>query len=157
MRRAFKEGEGLVLTASGWRAPGEVLAGPPVFGGHMPFAPQIDGTDPLWEALRLRQPSLNDCLRVLRGLARAGRDLNVDDEGVQLETFRLVVELAREAEGRDVRRKLGKLPLWTTQGWKKERPFSRPTTKHWAMPSATVSRYGNRVASWSSSGLCSSL
>lgn len=120
--KVFEEGEGLVLTALGWKPPGRVFSGPPVFGRHMPFTPQVDKTDQLWEALPLQKPSLQDCITVLRRLARGGHDLNIDDEGVQLETLRLAVELNRDEEDRVVRRKLGKLPLWTSQGWKRDRP-----------------------------------
>ena len=122
LKKAFKERGGLVFTSMGWRLPSDVFAGPPVFGRHMPFAPQIADTDQLWEALGLRKPSLEDCITVLRRIARRGHDLSIDDEGVHLETLRLAVNLNRNNGGSDVRRKLGKLPLWTTQGWKRDRP-----------------------------------
>ena len=122
LRRAFDEGHGLIATKLGWRPPGKVFAGPAVFGRYMPFAPQVPGTDELWEALRLREPSLVDCIAVLRRIARGRCALNLDDEAVQLETLRLLVERYRTSGSLEDRRKLGKLSLWTTQGWKRDRP-----------------------------------
>ena len=122
LRRAFSEGNGLIATKLGWRPPSKVYAGPPVFGRYMPFAPLVPGTDELWNALRLREPSLADCINVLRRIARGRRALDLDDEAVQLETLRLLVERYRATGSREDRRKLGKLALWTTAGWKKDRP-----------------------------------
>ena len=122
LRRAFGEGDGLIATKLGWRPPGKVFAGPAVFGGYLPFAPQVPDTDELWEALRLREPSLADCINVLRRIARGRRALNLDDEAIQLQTLRLLVERYRASGSAEDRRKLGKLSLWTTQGWKKDRP-----------------------------------
>ena len=122
LRRAFSEGNGLIATKLGWRPPSKVYAGPPVFGRYMPFAPLVPGTDELWNALRLREPSLADCINVLRRIARGRCALDLDDEAVQLETLRLLVERYRATGSREDRRKLGKLALWTTAGWKKDRP-----------------------------------
>ena len=122
LRRAFDEGDGLIVTKSGWLSPGKVLAGPAVFGTYMAFAPQVPGADELWKALRLREPSLADCIKVLRRIARRRRELNVNDEAVQLETFRLLVERYGTSGSPEDRRKLGRLSLWTTQGWRKDRP-----------------------------------
>ena len=122
LHRAFSEGNGLIATKLGWRPPSKVYAGSPVFGRYMPFAPLVPGTDELWNALRLRKPSLADCIYVLRQIARGRRALDLDDEAVQLETLRLLVERFRATGSREDRRKLGKLALWTTAGWKKDRP-----------------------------------
>ena len=122
LRRAFEEGDGLIATKLGWRPPAKVLEGPAVFGTFMPFAPRVPGTTRLWAELRLREPSLADCINVLRRIAQGRYNLNSDDEAVQLETFRLLAKLY-SSSGRAVdRRKLAKLPLWTTQGWVKDRP-----------------------------------
>ncbi len=66
LRKAFSEGDGLIKTKLGWCPPSKVYAGPPVFGRYMPFAPLVPGTDELWNALQLREPSLADCINVLR-------------------------------------------------------------------------------------------
>ena len=70
LRRAFEDGDGLIMTRLGWCPPSNVFTGPPVFGEYMPFAPQVPGTDGLWEALHLKEPSLADCINVLRRIAR---------------------------------------------------------------------------------------
>ena len=122
LRRAFEEGDGLIATKLGWHSPGNVFVGPPVFGRYMPFAPQVPGTDGLWEVLNLREPSLADCINVLRRIARGRRALSFSDEEIQLETYRLLVDRISTSGGPENRRKLGRLSLWTTQGWKKDRP-----------------------------------
>ena len=122
LQKAFDEGDGLIATKSGWRSPGKVFAGPAVFGTYMAFAPQVPGADELWKALHLREPSLADCINVLRRIARGRRAFNVDDEAIQLETFRLLVERYGASGSPQDRRKLGRLSLWTTQGWRKDRP-----------------------------------
>ena len=122
LRRAFDEGEGLIETKLGWRPPSKVFAGPAVLGRYMPFVPQVPGTEQLWKVLRLREPSLADCINVLRRIARGRRALKLDDEAVQLETLRLLVERYRASSSPKDRRKLRSLSLWTSQGWKKDRP-----------------------------------
>ena len=122
LRRAFEDGDGLIVTKLGWRPPSNVFAGPPVFGEYMPFAPQVPGTDGLWEALRLKEPSMEDCINVLRRIARGRRALSVGDEAIQLETLRLLVKQYSASISPENRRKLGRLSLWTTRGWQKDRP-----------------------------------
>ena len=122
LRRAFDEGDGLIATKSGWRSPGNVLAGPAIFGKYMAFAPQVPGADELWQLLHLREPSLADCINVLRRIARGRRALHLDDEAIQLETFRLLAARYDASGNPEDRRKLGRLSLWTTQGWKRDRP-----------------------------------
>ena len=122
LRKAFSEGDGLIATKLGWRPPGKVYVGSPIFGKYMPFAPLVPETDELWSTLQVRKPSLADCINVLRRIARGRRPLDREDEQVQLETLRLMVERYRESGSRKDRRKLRKLALWTTEGWKKDRP-----------------------------------
>ena len=122
LRREFQRGPGLVFSTWGWLPPLSVLSGPPIFGEYMAFAPAIAETERLWEALRLRQPSLEDCLAVIRAIARTRRPLDSGDEAVMLETLRA---LASHCEGNittQVRDKLRALPLWTSQGWMRKRP-----------------------------------
>ena len=122
LRRAFDEGDGLIATKSGWWSPGNVFAGPAIFGEYMEFAPPVPGADELWKVLDLREPSLTDCIHVLRRIARGRRELNLDDEAIQLETFRLLAERYSVSGSPEDRRKLGRLSLWTTEGWKRDRP-----------------------------------
>ncbi len=123
LRQAFSEGDGLIATRLGWRPPSKVYADDrPVFGKHMPFAPLVPGTAELWNALQVRRPLLSDCINVLRGIARGRRPPDLEDEAVQLETLRLLVERYRESGSKADRRKLRRLALWTTEGWRRNRP-----------------------------------
>ena len=121
LRRAFKDGDGLVFAGSKWWKPDQVFAGPPVFGAYNAFAPPVSGTEPLWQALRLQEPSLLDCIDVLRRIARR-RSLNTRDEAIQIQTLRLLDTRFRDQGNPKDRRKLAKLRLWTSLGWKAERP-----------------------------------
>ena len=88
LRTAFSDGIGLVHTNLGWRTPTEVLRGPAVFRSYRAFVPQVSGTERLWTVLHIRQPSLEDCLRVINQLARTRRAPEGDDVIVLLETLR---------------------------------------------------------------------
>ena len=146
LRRAFEDSDGLIVTKRGWFPPSNVFAGPPVFGEYMPFAPQVPGTDGLWEALRLKEPSLADCINVLRRIARGRRALSPSDEAIQLETLRLLVEQYSASKSSENRRKLGRLSLWTTQGWKKDRPVFA------AIDESLVDILGNSLPLWKPGG-----
>ena len=122
LRKEFRDGDGLILTNLGWRVPEGVLAGPSVFGQYKAFAPPIPGTELLWSTLRLKTPSMSDCIQVLRQISRRRRSIGVDDEAIQIQTLRLLEELFRSPAGPKDRRKLTKLRLWTSQGWKDDRP-----------------------------------
>ena len=122
LRKEFGDGDGLILTALGWRVPDEVFAGPSVFGQYEAFAPPIAGTELLWSVLQLKKPSLSDCIQVLRRIGRLRQPLGATDEGIQIQTLRLLEKLFRTSAGPQDRRKLAKLPLWTSQGWKEDRP-----------------------------------
>ena len=122
LRKEFREGDGLILTNLGWRVPEGVLAGASVFGQYKAFAPPIPGTELLWSVLQLKAPSLSDCIQVLRQIARRGHPLGVGDEAIQIQTLRLLEELFGTSAGPQDRRKLAKLRLWTSQGWKDDRP-----------------------------------
>lgn len=122
LREEFREGDGLIFTNLGWRDPDEVLAGPSVFGKYKAFAPPIPDTELLWSTLRLRPPPLSDCIQVLRKIALHRRPLSVDDEAIQIQTLRLLEEFFRNSTNPQDRRKLAKLKLWTSQGWKGNRP-----------------------------------
>ena len=70
LRGLFQQGRGLILTNLGWFPPRSVLAGPRIFRDFMAFAPQVEGAEPLWNALNLREPSPENCLRVTQKIAR---------------------------------------------------------------------------------------
>ncbi|MEZ4503105.1 MAG: hypothetical protein R3C39_10810 [Dehalococcoidia bacterium] len=123
LQRAFSQGTGLIYTRGMWRKPAEVRTGPPVFSDYMPFVPPVPNTERLWNALGVRAPNVEDCLDVLRRIARSAVEPSNDDESVLLETFRLVVDAldAGELAERE-RRAFRELPLWTTSGWVRRRP-----------------------------------
>ena len=52
----------------------------------MAFAPAVAETEHLWTTLRLRQASFEDCLEVIRTIARKRGTLGSADEGVMLDT-----------------------------------------------------------------------
>lgn len=148
MRTAFADGEGLLHTNLGWRTPAEVLAGPPVFGRRHPFVPQVPRADRLWATLRIRQPSLEDCLRVIGQVARARRSPEGDDVIVLLETLRLLSDRIAAASDlqRQTIRRLGKLAVWTTLGWTTDRPVYAVDDP------ALIDGIGAEVAAWQPGG-----
>jgi len=122
LRELFGAGEGLILTVKGWLPPGEVLRGPPVFGAYRAFVPQTPGTDPLWSVLQVRQPDLDDCLDVLRDIAKT-RVADTPTRTVALEVLRLMARLVASADVDDrTARRLQRAPLLTSQGWTAARP-----------------------------------
>ena len=122
LRAEFQDGQGLIFTKLGWRPPQNVLAGPPIFGGYRAYSPAIAGAGRLWSALKLKEPSLSDCLQVIRKIARRRRPPDPSEETILLETLRVLA--AQHAANRTVaeRRKLAQLPLWTRKGWERDRP-----------------------------------
>jgi hypothetical protein len=123
LRQAFAAGSGLVLTNLGWRPPSRVLAGTAVFGDRRAFVPAVPGTERLWSTLHIRPPSVGDCAAVLGGLARAGTAPGAAEQAITLDTLRLLSELlSTEAPPPAARRRLARLPVWTSQGWHSTRP-----------------------------------
>ena len=122
IRREFQQGSGLVFSNLGWLPPQNVLSGPPIFGRYKAFAPAIADTEHLWATLRLRQPSFEDCLDVLRTIARKRGPLVSSDEAVMLETMRALASHINTIGNPQARSKLRNLPLWTSQGWMRDRP-----------------------------------
>ena len=121
LRNEFARGR-LVLTNLGWLPPRSVLAGPPIFQDLRPFAPAIPDCEPLWRTLQLREPSPTDCVEVLREVARRRKHApDATQEALILESLRTLAQ--HPAVGATVtRRKLSRLALWTTMGWKRDRP-----------------------------------
>ena len=122
LRRDFQHGDGLIFTDLGWLPPQGVLAGPPIFGRYKAFAPAVADTGSLWRSLSLREPSLEDCLDVIREVARKRSTPGPDDEAVLLQTLRTLASHAETGVTPRARPKLRKLPLWTSRGWMRDRP-----------------------------------
>ena len=116
LRQEFQRAS-LVLTKQGWRSPANVLTGPPIFGEYRAFAPSVEGTERLWNALKLSKPSAEDCLKVLQVIARQ----RSEEEVVLLETLRALA--THYVQGNILQpRKLMRLALWTSKGWMRDRP-----------------------------------
>ena len=123
LRAEFERDAGLVLTDKGWLPPRSVLAGPPIFGDLAAFAPAVGATERLWQVLGLREPSPEDCLKVIHSIARKREGPETSDETILLETMRaLAVQLADENAPKLGRHRLINLALWTSKGWKRDRP-----------------------------------
>ena len=122
LRRDFQHHNGLIFTNLGWLPPQGVLAGPPIFGKHRAFAPAVADTSPLWAALRLREASFEDCIDVIRAVARKHRTRGPDEEAILLQTLRALAYYAETGFTTQARAKLRRLPLWTSKGWMRDRP-----------------------------------
>lgn len=124
LRHSFAEGAGLVWTNLGWRRPSAVLAGKPVFGDRRAFTPAVPNTARLWTTLQIRSPGVEQCITVLGELARRRRAPDLASQVVMLETFRLLSQLTDAiAVDRNAKRRLTRIPLWTTSGWIAKRPI----------------------------------
>ena len=121
LRNEFQKEQGLLLTNLGWLPRRSVLAGPRIFRNYRAFAPQVEDAEPLWDALQLRRPSPDDCLRVIHRIARTGDRPDGEDEAILLETLRaLASHYKNDITVRPYR--LSRLALWTSKGWQRERP-----------------------------------
>ena len=145
LRSAFENGMGLLLTNHGWRPPRSVLGGPRIFRDYMAFAPQIEGVKPLWDALNLRMPSPDNCLKVIQRIARKPGAPSSEDETVLLETLRALALHYRN--GNTVRsNRLSRLALWTSKGWRRDRPV-------YATDDAALAKgLGNKLPIWKPGG-----
>ena len=121
LRNEFQRGQGLLLTNLGWLPPRSVLAGPRIFRDYRAFAPQVEDTEPLWNALNLREPSPEDCLRVIYRIAHKRGGPEGEDETILLETLRTLASHHRNGNSVQPRR-LSRLALWTSNGWVRDRP-----------------------------------
>ncbi len=124
LRNAFRASpgrKGLLLAGGQWSSPEAVLRGPPIFGEYRVFAPHIRGLEPLWAALNVPEPAANDCVAVLRELARSS-SLSSTDQGVMLMTLRALAALIDEASPQ-LRAALRRLPLWIGSVWSTSRPM----------------------------------
>ena len=121
LRSEFQQGRGLVLTDLGWLPPSSIFGGPPIFGTYGAFAPPVADAEPLWQALNLKEPSPDDCLRVIHRIARKRSGPDSEDETILLETLRALA--SHYGRGNTVEgRRLARLVLWTSKGWVRDRP-----------------------------------
>lgn len=126
LREQLSQRGGLIRTATSWAAPGELRRGRPIFGDRRDFVPSIPRTEPLWDALQIQRPSVDDCLKVLNEIAKSKGQPTASDETIIVESLRALDELLRArgtTTSRNVRDKLRLLPLWTCSGWQVKRPI----------------------------------
>ena len=121
LRSEFQQGQGLLLTNLGWLPPRSVLTGPRIFRDHRAFAPQVEGAEPLWRALNLREPSADDCVKVIQEIARKRNGPDDEDRTILLETLRALALHYRNGNTVQTRR-LTRLALRTSKGWIRKRP-----------------------------------
>ena len=121
LQREFASGNGLILTNSGWRTPQRVFGGEAILGNYSVFAPAVSDTDALWDALGLRRPSVMDCVRAIRKIARLF-PVDAHDVATLLEALRVIAREYGATPTDKERRVLRELPLLTIRGWMRQRP-----------------------------------
>ncbi|MFF2205161.1 sacsin N-terminal ATP-binding-like domain-containing protein [Streptomyces sp. NPDC058145] len=125
--RAFTTGDGLILTNSGWRRPGDCLIGEPLFGASRAFAPMFTGGEAFWKRLGARRPTVDDAVKVIKELAQQDRKERRDvpegtTQSVVLETLKMLRDPVAVRPEELTAGLLGRLPLVTSKGWLSKRP-----------------------------------
>lgn len=123
LRNAFRAGPkepGLLLVGGTWISPESARRGPPVLGERIPFAPHVEGLEPLWKALGIPLPTATDAIGVLKEIA-AGNPSPVD-QGVAIRAFAMLAEAVASMTPQ-LRSTLRRLPLWTGTAWTTTRPL----------------------------------
>ena len=145
LRREFSSGDGLILTNCGWRTPERVFGGEAVLGSYSVFAPAVADTGALWVALGLSPPSVMDCVRVIRKIARRF-PVDSKDAAILLDALRVIAGGHNASATTQERRALRELPLLTTRGWIRQRPVYA-TDDSWL-----ADGLGDRVPIWRPGG-----
>ncbi|QMU75699.1 hypothetical protein GXW83_08060 [Streptacidiphilus sp. PB12-B1b] len=127
VRRAFRDGEGLILTPAGWRPPQQCLCGAPLFGVLRAFAPTFKGSDEFWQLLGVRLPTVDDVAEVIKELAREDRKERREEpdgltQSIVLQSLQMLADPARVQPQLLTTQRLGRLPLTTSRGWLSKRP-----------------------------------
>ncbi|MER7831981.1 hypothetical protein [Streptomyces sp. NPDC095602] len=114
--------EDLVLTDRGWSRSHECFRGPAILRGFRPFTLTGADVDPLWQALGIPEPGLDDLIDVLREMSATGAAPDAEGERVMLEALRRLRDMI-SADDKPMppglQSRLRNLPLWTTAGWVK--------------------------------------
>lgn len=154
LRQRFAAGEGLIwIPASAgpggrWRRPDELFVGKDIFHDPERFVPGGPSCTDLWGALAVRWPDLDDCIRVLRGLA--SNQYSTAVEAVLIDVYRYIEPLVAKADKRQ-RERLRLLPVGAGGTWSTIRPVfhvqdrelrgqlagSRPDLRFWLPPCDT--------------------
>lgn len=114
--------EDLVLTDQGWTKTDACFQGPAILRGFRPFT--LTGVDvaPLWQALGIPEPGLDDLIDVLKEISGTGAAPDAERERVMLEALRRLRDLIScddKPMPPGLQSRLRSLPLWTTAGWVK--------------------------------------
>lgn len=119
-----------------WYSARAVFAGKDIFHGRQPFVLHDRSLTPLWNALNIRNPDLNSCIRELESLARTEYVPELD--ALLLDIYRHMDKLLDKATASD-RRSLNMLPLRSGEVWLTMRPIYY---------SHYTSVKSNRIALW---------
>lgn len=120
LRSRFTEGQGLVYVGNDqWSRPTDLLRGKDIFHDRTRFVPGGPAYAALWIALDVQEPSLDDCLQFLRGLATQPYDVGTTAK--LIDVYRHMEPLLEHAE-RKHRERLKALPLYCGNHWQVDRP-----------------------------------
>lgn len=123
LRRAFSLRPGLILTTQGWKTRDETFIGLPIFKQRRFFVPDSKYLESLWRVLEIRRPTAEDCIDVLAEIANTGKPPVSNDRAVIVDTLHYLREHA-DALPTSAKRRLAKLPLWTSNGWHQRPVFA---------------------------------
>ena len=116
VRADFDRGHGLIITNHGWRRISSTRSGPPIFGDFEAFVPAVTGAEPLWAALGVQPPDVEDAKRVIKKLA-GHRTMDADERQIMLEALRILARTPGKSVGR-----LRRQPVYVGTGWTSNRP-----------------------------------
>ena len=145
LQREFANGDGLILTNSGWRTPQRVFGGEAILGNYSVFAPAVSDTEALWDSLGLRRPSIMDCVRAIRKISRRCL-VDAEDAAILLDALRVIAREYGPTTTATERRALRELPLLTTLGWMRQRPVYATDDR------SLVEGLGDRLPIWQPGG-----
>ncbi|MET9922420.1 hypothetical protein ABZZ04_35950 [Streptomyces sp. NPDC006435] len=154
LRRAFAQGDGLVLTEGGWKTPNACLRGTPLFGRLRAFAPHFTGGEALWQMLGVPEPGADDAIAVIRELVPSGpkakrKEPDAETQTVLLQSLQFLEGLASSNPEALKGRPLRRLPLWTSRGWTSRRPVYAVADEAVAvLLGAALTESGNDAAVW---------
>ena len=115
-----RNGVGLLYDANGgvWRTPAAFYRGPDIFRGRRPRVPTSRELLPLWTALGIREPTIEDCVKEIETAAKAPPSPELD--AFLVNVYRHIQGHAGDEKLR--RGALGSLPLVCGNSWVRERP-----------------------------------
>jgi hypothetical protein len=118
---------GLIFVAGRWLPPAEVFLGKAIFGDRRPFVSGSSTAERLWRSLKIKAPSISDCLEVITEIAQAAPD---NQDAQVLANVYLYIEEHIEEASKAERLRLQGLPLWTLTGWRTQRPTYLSESRH---------------------------